>query len=530
MVPSPLAHVLWTISAKPNGTLKLNKKQFALNAASGWIAQLTFALVGFILLPYIIFRLGEQGYGIYQLARSALVFFMFLQLGMGPTLVRFFAKAIAKNDVEELQRINSAAQALLGGLGLLATLFGLALIPVFIHFYEIPADLVFDTTGLLICMVISLFLNMTVIVPQGLVFGVNRYDLTNWIEVGYHCFHLILTIALFELIYPSIFFVGLTILIAQIFRFTALFSVALKYTGKAVFFSLHKVSRKTIRSVLGFSMLNLANSVAAAIFFQTPLLIIGKVLGEEMVTAFAPALLISSAMQGFLGQTTRPLVPLASQDREQNQGDSLGQWAISAGKLAAFVGFGIALPFAAFGPELIGLWLGNDLVWIWPVVAVMTTGVAISQVQATNYFLALGGGHIKPIVYSQIVMAVIVFFGTLFGTTRLGWSIFGVACFMAVCIFVRNTFYLAYAYSRQFSYTYINYLCSVYGVPAIITAFCIASGWVLKSTFPATNLFLLGMEIAFVIGSYGAISWFFLLPRQMKNRIVAWGLSKIRTS
>lgn len=481
-------------------------------------------------MPYIILRLGKQGYGIYQLARSALVFFMFLQMGMGPTLIRFFAKAIARNDVEELQRINSTAQALLGGLGLLATLLGLALIPVFIHFYEIPADLLNGTIGLLICMAISLFLNMTLIVPQGLVFGVNRYDLANWVEVSYYCCLLLLTIALFELIHPSVFFVGLATLIAQSLRFTALFSVALKYTGKAVFFHLRKVNRTSMRSVLGFSMLNLTNSIAATVFFQTPVLIIGKVLGGEMVTAFAPALLISNAMQGFLAQTTRPLVPLASQNRAQNQGDALGQWAISAGKLAAFVGFGIALPFAAFGPELIGLWLGNDLVWIWPVVAVMATAVAISQVQAANYFLALGGGHIKPTVYSQIAMAVIGFIGILFGTTQLGWGILGVAVFMATSIFIRNTFYLAYAYSRQFSYTYIRYLWAVYGMPAIITAFCIASGWALKSKLSTTNLFFLAVEIIIVIGAYVLINWFFLLPRQMKSRVVAWGSAKIMPS
>ena len=56
------------------------KKQFAYNAASGWVAHLVFAVVGFILMPYCINRLGAERYGIYQLARSALVFFTFLEI------------------------------------------------------------------------------------------------------------------------------------------------------------------------------------------------------------------------------------------------------------------------------------------------------------------------------------------------------------------------------------------------------------------------------------------------------------------
>ena len=72
------------------------KRQFAINAGSGFLAQLATAGVGFVILPYAIWRLGDEAYGLFQLARSALVFFMFLQMGMGPTLVRFCAKAIAK--------------------------------------------------------------------------------------------------------------------------------------------------------------------------------------------------------------------------------------------------------------------------------------------------------------------------------------------------------------------------------------------------------------------------------------------------
>lgn len=506
--------------------MSFDKKQFAFNAASGWVAQLVFALVGFILMPYIIMRLGEEGYGIYQLARSALVFLMFLQLGMGPTLVRFFAKAIARDDTEELRRVNSTAQFLLGGLGLLGSLICLALIPFFIQFYEISPEFIKETTGLLICMVVSLFLNMTVVVPQALVFGINRYDLANCIEIGSHLMRLVLIVIMFEIIHPSIFFVGLAILLAQLARYAALFGVAIKRTGKAALFSVRLLTKKMIRTLLSFSMLNLANSVAGAAVFQGPVLIIGKVLGEEMVTAFAPVLLISSAMQGFLGQSTRPLVPLASEDRERNKGAALGKWAISAGQLAAVVGFGVALPLATFGPEIMVLWLGERLAWIWPIVAVMATGVAISQVQAANYFLALGGGQIKPTVYSQIVMAIVVITGTLIGTTWLGWHLFTIALYIGMCIFVRNTFYLTLAYSRQFFYSYLHYLWAVYFLPALIATACVGGGWLLKIGLPAQNFLLLVVEVVLVVGGYATLCWFLLLTKRVKSDLVSFCVAK----
>lgn len=503
------------------------KKQFAFNVASGWVVQLVFAAVGFILMPYIIKGLGTQGYGIYQLARSAIVFFMFLQLGMGPTLVRFFAKAIAKKDQHEIRQISSTAQFLLGSLGLIAAIACWALIPFFLRFYDIPPDLIGDTVGLLVCMGFSLFINMTIIVPQGLVFGLNRYELANGVEIVAHLLRLLLVVALFEWIHPSIFYVGLSILAAAVWRYIALYSISFRFLKKAAFFSIKHIRKDALRSLLGFSSLNLMNSIAAAFVSQGPVLLIGKFLGQDMVAAYSPALIISSAMAGILGQTAKPLVPVASKDVEATGGKSLGKWAISMGQFVAFVGFGIALPLATFGPEVMRIWLGDELVWVWPIVAVMTTGVAISQIQAANYFLALGGGNIKPTVYSQMVMAVIVFFGMLLGLSLFGWHLFSVALFIAVCVLLRNTFYLAFAYSKQFSYSYAKYLGSVYAVPGVIAGLCVAGGWAVKHFMPATNIWLLMGEGALLLLGYVLLCWAFLIPPMLKQRFIKMLLGRV---
>jgi len=97
-----------------------NKKQFAINAASGWLAQGSLIVTGIILIAYAISSMGKQEYGFFQLGRSAIALFMFLQLGMAPTLVRFCSQAIAAKDKDEIATISSTAQLLLGSLGFAA--------------------------------------------------------------------------------------------------------------------------------------------------------------------------------------------------------------------------------------------------------------------------------------------------------------------------------------------------------------------------------------------------------------------------
>ncbi len=505
----------------------IKKKQFVFNAISGWMTQLVFALVGFVLMPYIIRNIGEQGYGIYQLARSALVFFMFLQLGMGPTLIRFFSKAIAKEDNTEIQRICSTAQFFLGGLGLTASFLCLLLTPSFISFYNIPPEFVQETTWLLVCMSLSLFLNMTFIVPQGMLFGTHRYDLVNLIEICENLLRLLFIVILFEFIRPSIFFVGLSILLTQLCKYVALFVVAFKKFGKVVSFSFQSVTKAMVRRLLGFGILNLANSVAGVMVFQGPILIIGKLLGKEMVTAYAPALLISLSMIGFLSKVTGPLVPLASSDREGNAGAMLGELAVSMGQVAAFVGFGVVLPLVTFGSEVMQLWLGDNLAWTWSVVAVISAGVAIAQVQAVNYYLALGGGDIKPTVYSQIVSAAIICSGISIGIVWFEWDLLAVAFYIGSCFVVRNVFYLPYVYARQFSYKLGRYLWSVYCLPVLITLACSGSGCILKIMWPPESVLLLIAEIVLVLTGYLLLCWFFMIPKQIKKKLVHIAKSKV---
>jgi len=480
------------------------------------------ALVGFILLPYIVSRLGEQGYGIYQLARSTLAFFMFLQLGMGPTLIRYFAKSIASKDKNEIRIISSTAQLFLGGLGLIAVSSCLLLIPFFLRFYEIPPELTWDTSMMLICMALSLFLNLNIIVPQGVVLGLNHYEVANGIEIFAHLLRLFLVFFLFEYFKPSIFFVGISLLVASLWRYFALFFFSFFRCKQAVLVSIRSFHLETFKRLVGFSTLNLTNSVAAAVVFQAPALIIGKLLGSEMVTSFAPAMIISGAMTGLLAQTARPLVPLASQDLATNSGRNLGYWAILMGQFVAFIGFGMTLILAIFGSEILQLWLGEHFSATWPVVVVMSSSVAISHIQAANYFLAIGGGNIKPAVFSHIIMAIFIVSGLIMGIQWGGWCLLEVAFYIGFCILIRNTLYLSYAYSKQFAYSFSRYLFRVYVVPAFLTGICIAISFGLKYLFISRSSMAIHISLIGVFVCYGVASWFLVIPISIKCWIIKY--------
>ena len=495
------------------------KRQFALNAASGVVAQGVMVGVGLVLIPYLISQLGTKAYGISQLAQSTLVFFSFLQLGMGPTLARYCSQTIARHDREATRKISSTAQFLLGILGLLGAFGIICFIPFFLKFYEIPPEMKYQASGLLFCLAVSFLLNFIFMVPQGLVLGSNRYDQANGVEIFTHLLRLGFILLTFWLFGPSLLLLGICILLAQFFRFTMYFSLAILHTGRSALFSIRWVNRETVKLLFGFSSLNLINTLANTLVIQGPVLIMGRVLGAEMVALFAPAVLVATAVEGFLGRISTPLVPLASKAQAENTPKKLGEWSVIVAGTGATLGLAVAIPFCVFGDQITGLWLGADMANVWIPIAIMLTGTVISQSAGANYFLAIGGGCIHPTVYSQIILGIACSIGVTIGMIYFGWQLIGVAIFITTCRCLRNVFYLTYAYSKPFLYSVSHYIWTVYAKPVLFASGVTVIGFIIKTLAHPDQLFLLGTEITILLMIYAVLAWYSLLAIEIQSGI-----------
>lgn len=502
------------------------RKQFAINAGSGLLSQVVVAIIGFILMPYAIWRLGKESYGVFQLARSAIVFFAILQVGMGPTLVRFCSMAFAQENLTEIRKISSNAQFILGLVGLAGTCILIALIPFFLNFYTIPIYLILDTSIMITCLALSFLLNMVCIVPNGLLLGSNRYDLTNEIDIITNLLRLGLIVAAFELVVPSIFSLGVCILIAQLFRFTALFFMASKILKGVVRFSLSGVDRRTCLSMLKFSSLNFIHSISTYIAVQFPLLIVGKILGLSAVAMFAPAILIAGTLQTFLGQLSRPLVPLAS--RAQAEGDlkKMGRWAMSISNLLMVIGLTLVLPICIFGQEIISMWLGPDLSHTWNVVAIMALSAIVAQPSGVIYFISLGGGGIKPSIYSMVVLSVFVSCGVTIGAYFLRWNLLEISLLILIITCIRSILYLPHAYSIEFVYKMRSFSRFVYVQPLLLFSVLVSCGYMIaRAIGPIGFPFVLVSSTVMMI-IFGTLSWRFILLKGLKSYIANYVRSR----
>lgn len=82
-------------------TLKIQKK-ITRNVLFTSMGQVSIILINFLLIPYIISKLGIERYGIWTLAYSVIGFIALLDFGVGDIYTKFVSELIAKNSIEEL--------------------------------------------------------------------------------------------------------------------------------------------------------------------------------------------------------------------------------------------------------------------------------------------------------------------------------------------------------------------------------------------------------------------------------------------
>jgi O-antigen/teichoic acid export membrane protein len=498
------------------------KKQFGLNVLSGWCVQAASIASGFLMLPYAISRLGQENYGVYQLAASMIALFMLMQLGMGTTLVRYYSKANAQNDDDKIATNSSSAFLILGVIGIFGSCICLLSMPFFIRFYDIPNDLKAETYGLLICMSLSFLLRIIMPAITGLLISANRYDIYNTLLAFSHLNRLFMLIALFELIKPSIFLFGIVILLNTFILLVASFLFAYKIYGRSIIFKFSKVDLDIIRDMFGFSINTFTISVCSAAAMQAPVLMIGKFMGAENVTLFSPAVTMANALNGFLSATVSPMIPIASRDAICNSGKNLGRWAMLGARYISFFGLGLLFVWICLGEWFLGFWLGDSFVQLWPVVSIYMLGAVIGKSQGVTASIAIGGSTLKPFTVSWVLTAVFTITFLWTGMFFFSWGLLGVAiCCVSLRAF-RNLFFIPWIYSKILKFSYNNMMYNYLKV-IILFLLCFAVYIVLK-TFNMNNVIagFIAIMIYSIIGIRNFIpkehhNWLFIKLKALRK-------------
>ena len=120
--------------------------RFLRRNALGVYAVYAAAIVsGLVVTPVVIHSIGKDAFGIWSFIGSATIFLSLLDLGVGPSIVRFGAEARGRRRTDDVNEIASAGLALYGAITLVSLPIGLVLAWIVPVLVDAPDDLLWES-------------------------------------------------------------------------------------------------------------------------------------------------------------------------------------------------------------------------------------------------------------------------------------------------------------------------------------------------------------------------------------------------
>jgi O-antigen/teichoic acid export membrane protein len=326
------------------------------NVVSNWGAYLVSMSVNFVLSPYVVRHLGNEGYGVWTLILSLTGYLGLLDLGVRGAVTRYIAKFHSEANHNRSSEIASSAALIFGTAGLIAILASLICAYGVIGHMNIPPDYMGAARAVLILTGLSVATSLINGVFGGVLVGLQRFDLTNGIEVS------ISLLRACAIVLALHYGRGIVTLACLQLAFTVArwaTNVALtRHYYPELQIRLSGADRAGIRLIFSFSVFSFLMHVSASLIYASDNVVIGAYLPVAFVTFYVIGGNLVEYARTLVSGISQTLTPLASSTEVRGDLGELQKLVLTSSRWASMVILPVTCTFLLRGPSFIGLWMG----------------------------------------------------------------------------------------------------------------------------------------------------------------------------
>ena len=162
---------------------KIEKQQIIKNVSSSWFSLGINVVVGFLLSPFILHRLGDTAFGIWVLIFSVTGYYGLFDLGIRSSIVRYVSKFTATGDREELAKLINTSLFTYSCIGVLSMVVTVVVASQVDRMFHIPAEFMSTARWLLLMVGASVALGFPAGIFGGFLEGLQSFYILNWTNV-----------------------------------------------------------------------------------------------------------------------------------------------------------------------------------------------------------------------------------------------------------------------------------------------------------------------------------------------------------
>ncbi len=341
------------------------RQRAAVNAIGIAASQGVVLVVGFLLVPFMLRRLGQDDYGLYQLVRSFLGYLPLLTLAVGPAVSRYATYAVGQGDRDGVNRYMSTGLAVMCGIAAILMLGGGGFAWLLPRLFDLgDASQVRDAQWLLVFLAATsavVYVRIIYNTPQ---YAHEQLAEQSAVNASADILRAVGIVAAFLLFAPSLWWIGLSALAGTVV--SALLAVWTAYRlWPWLGVSMRLIDRRSVRELVSFSFFTTLSVLAIALFYSTDNLLIqwmyGKETGLRMITVYSVAANWDPWIRNAIQPLTRIITPRMTLLAAQNRREDMQRLTVLAVRYSTAVVSPICIGASAFALPILRLWLGDRL-------------------------------------------------------------------------------------------------------------------------------------------------------------------------
>ena len=499
--------------------MRLLQRRLVTGAVSNCIGKLVAVASWFFLTPFVLARLGVDGYALWVLVAAFAQYGTLLDLGIGGAIIKYVAEHTARRDRETARSVVGSAVWMYLGLAALAIIVSAAAAPWLPSMLGVDpgqqrtAAWLIALTGLHIAVAICL------VPPSAVLRGLQRYDLHNTMVVANS---IVEAGAVAVAVAAGLGVVGMLLAMMAVNVLTVAATLALvARVAPDLRIGLGGASPSSLRRIASFSTSLFAIQLGGRMYNRADEFVIAGAYALSGVTPYALARKVAELSEMAAVQMLAVVMPLAS---ELDAGDDrvmLRKLYVAASRVGLATIVPVATVVIVLGGDILRLWVGAEYVQHAPLVTVLAIASVLMTSQRPAVEVLQGMAQHRVIAITSIVAGVANIALSIVLVRWLG--LMGVALGTLIPSAIMSLAVVAPFAGRRLGVSLRALLVDVWA-PAIIPSLPAAALlWSLARAFPMPSLLPLLAWITAALVVYG-IGYMGMPASRTERRLIADGV------
>jgi O-antigen/teichoic acid export membrane protein len=348
---------------------KIEKRQIVKNVGSNWFSLGINVVVGFLLTPFILHRLGDTANGLWIIIGSVTGYYGLFDLGIRSSIVRYVSKFTATGDREDLAKLINTSLFTYSCIGVASMAVTLLVAFNIEHVFRVAPEFLPTARRLLLIVGGAVAVGFPAGIFGGFLEGLQKFYILSWTNVVSALLRAALIVTALAHGYGLLTVALITVSLPLL---ASILNGCLALRLCPVPFGARYVDRATFRQIAHYSGVTFMIMVAGRLKFKSDELVIGAFMSAAAVTYFS----IGGRIVDYAGQVVTALsqifVPMSSQSDARGDMHRLRKIFLLGNRVCGFTIFPVCVILLILGKSVIEVWVGKKYVAAsYPVLVIM---------------------------------------------------------------------------------------------------------------------------------------------------------------